>query len=47
MIEIIKRGTKHTTVCAECGCKFSYEDEDVLNDVVEKLLKEQDGNSKK
>lgn len=32
MIEIIKRGTKHIAVCTECGCKFSYEDEDVINE---------------
>lgn len=32
MIKIIKRGTKHITVCPECGCKFSYEDEDVVNE---------------
>jgi hypothetical protein len=30
MIEIIKRGTKKTCTCNECGCYFSYEDEDVL-----------------
>ena len=29
MIEIIKRGTKKTCTCNECGCVFSYEDEDV------------------
>ena len=29
MIEIIKRGTKKTCTCNECGCYFSYEDEDV------------------
>ena len=32
MIEIIKRGTKHIAICHECGCKFSYEDEDVINE---------------
>ena len=31
MIEIIKRGTKKTCTCNECGCYFSYEDEDVEN----------------
>lgn len=35
MIEIIKHGTKHTAICFECGCKFSYEDEDVLNDTLD------------
>ena len=35
MVEIIERGTKHISNCHECGCKFSYENEDVLNDVVE------------
>ena len=29
MIEIIKRGTKKTHRCNECGCLFSYEEEDV------------------
>lgn len=29
MIEIIKRGTKKTHKCSECGCIFSYENEDV------------------
>ena len=29
MIEIIKRGTKKTHTCNNCGCVFSYEDEDV------------------
>jgi hypothetical protein len=29
MIEIIKRGTKHIRICKICGCKFSYQAEDV------------------
>jgi len=29
MIEIIKCGTKKTHKCNECGCLFSYEEEDV------------------
>lgn len=29
MIEIIKRGTKKTCTCDNCGCIFSYEDEDI------------------
>lgn len=29
MIEIIKRGTKNITTCKQCGCKFSYESEDI------------------
>lgn len=29
MIKIIKRGTKQTHKCSECGCVFSYEEEDV------------------
>ena len=29
MIEIIKRGTKKTCTCKNCGCYFSYEDEDI------------------
>lgn len=29
MIEIIKLGTKKIIVCNQCGCKFSYEAEDV------------------
>ena len=29
MIKAIERGTKTVTKCAECGCKFSYENEDI------------------
>ena len=29
MIEIIKRGTKTKITCKECGCLFSYEEEDI------------------
>lgn len=29
IIEIIKRGTKKTCTCNECGSYFRYEDEDV------------------
>jgi len=29
MIKIIKRGTRDTITCEECGCVFSYEQEDV------------------
>ena len=29
MIEILKRGTKQVATCRECGCKFSFEDEDI------------------
>lgn len=29
MVEIIKRGTKKTCTCGECGCVFRYEDEDI------------------
>ena len=29
MIKIIKPGTRRITECAECGCKFSYEKEDI------------------
>lgn len=29
MIKIIKRGTKKTCTCNECGCVFSYEEEDI------------------
>lgn len=29
MIEIIEKGTKAVTKCPACGCKFSYEEEDV------------------
>lgn len=32
MREIIKRGTKEVTTCKVCGCKFSYEEEDVFID---------------
>lgn len=29
MIQIIKRGTRKTCTCKDCGCVFSYESEDV------------------
>jgi hypothetical protein len=29
MIKIIKEGTRTITTCNECGCKFSYEEEDI------------------
>lgn len=29
MIKIIEPGTRTITECAECGCKFSYENEDI------------------
>ena len=29
MINIIEPGTRRITECAECGCKFSYEKEDI------------------
>ena len=29
MIEIIKRGTKKSCTCKECGCIFRYEEEDI------------------
>ena len=29
MIKIIEPGTRTVTECAECGCKFSYENEDI------------------
>lgn len=32
MIKIIEPGTRTVTECAECGCKFSYEKEDIEND---------------
>lgn len=35
MIEIIKRITKHTRSCPECGYKFSYEDKDILKDTID------------
>ena len=29
MIKIIKPGTRQTTTCLNCGCIFSFEDEDI------------------
>lgn len=29
MIEIIERGTKQIQKCKACGCKFSFEKEDI------------------
>lgn len=33
MIKIIEKGTLQTIKCGECGCKFSFEAEDVHKDV--------------
>ena len=32
MIKIIKYGTREVTECKTCGCKFSYEKEDLRNE---------------
>lgn len=32
MKQILKRGTREVTDCPICGCKFSYENEDVVNE---------------
>ena len=32
MIKIIEPGTRTVTECAECGCKFSYENDDIEKD---------------
>ena len=32
MIKIIKEGTIKITKCSNCGCKFSYEEEDIGKD---------------
>ncbi len=32
MIQIIERGTRKITECKTCGCKFSYEQNDVVNE---------------
>ena len=32
MIKIIERGTRTVTSCEYCGCKFSYENEDIEKD---------------
>lgn len=32
MIKIIEQGTRTITKCTECGCKFSYENEDIEKD---------------
>ena len=29
MIKIIEPGTKRIIKCAECGCKFSFDEEDI------------------
>jgi len=34
MIKIIKVGTRKITTCENCGCKFSYEEEDVTSEGV-------------
>ena len=32
MIQIIKKGTRKIEECPTCGCKFSYEEEDIGKD---------------
>ena len=32
MIKIIEPGTRKIIKCTECGCKFSYENDDIEND---------------
>ena len=32
MIKIIEPGTRTITKCTECGCKFSYENDDIEKD---------------
>ena len=32
MIKIIKEGTRKITKCPNCGCEFSYEEEDIEKD---------------
>ena len=34
MIKIIKQGTRQKLECDNCGCMFSFEDEDVKRDCV-------------
>lgn len=34
MIKIIERGTRTIVRCHECGCKFSYEDMDIVHGCV-------------
>lgn len=34
MIEIIEHGTKQVTKCKVCGCKFSYEAEDITSNSI-------------
>ena len=38
MIKIIKRGTKAVTTCDECGCEFSYEEEDINHTRDEEII---------
>lgn len=33
MIEVIRHGTKKVVDCAKCGCRFSYEEEDIRVDI--------------
>lgn len=35
MIEIINRGTKQVKICNKCGCKFSFEKEDIHNEDID------------
>lgn len=32
MIKIIEHGTRTVTECENCGCRFSYEQEDIKNE---------------
>ncbi len=35
MIEIIEYGTKKIAKCRMCGCKFSYEQEDLVHEDID------------
>lgn len=35
MIKVIKMGTRRVCTCCECGCKFSYEAEDIQREDID------------
>lgn len=38
MIKIVKKGTRQKMTCEECGCYFSFDEEDIENPVTLSIL---------
>lgn len=38
MVKIIKKGTRQKMTCEECGCYFSFDEEDIENPATLRIL---------